>query len=270
MTVLYLAEVLTYLLKEMTIVENHRAFSTTLPGEAGQASMTTPATGTVALVGAGEFLPTILSVDKQLVERLQGTPRVVVLPTASALDGDGIPEHWAHMGVEHFSQLGVAVEAIMLLTRNDADDASIVAQLAAANFIYFSGGKPRYLLETLQGTAAWQTILDSYTTGGIIAGCSAGAMVFGTQLFDFPRFWRTIPALGLIPGIAVIPHFDEVPSWLTSPLARAQRRVTVVGIDGATALVGSNGQWTVQGHGGITVFTKNHKRRYRDGEAVML
>jgi len=142
----------------------------------------------------------------------------------------------------------------MLLNRLNADDPKIADQLASANFIYFSGGKPRYLLETLQGTASWQAILKVFASGGIIAGCSAGAMVLGGEMFDFPQVWRTIPALGLVPGISVMPHFDEMPSWLTSPISPAKRKTTVVGIDGATVLIGSNGPWTVSGRGGVTVF----------------
>src|SRR6266581_9325119 len=102
-------------------------------------SIKTP--GTLALIGAGEFLPPIAAVDKMLLERIIGTPRVAVLPTASAPDGAGVPERWARMGVEHFEQLGVAVEPIMLLDRADAEDDEIATRLAAANFIYFSGGK---------------------------------------------------------------------------------------------------------------------------------
>src|SRR6266702_1687080 len=206
--------------------------------------MTTAHDGTIALVGAGEFLPPMLPVDKSLVERLNETPRVAIVPTASAPDGGDVPERWAKMGVEHFAQLG------------------------AANFVYFSGGKPRYLLETIQGTAAWQTILEMFVRGGIIAGCSAGAMVLGSALFDFPQVWRTLPALGLVPGIAVIPHFSEIPPSFTSTIAGMRRKKTVVGIDGTTALIGSNGQWVVQGKGGVTVFTAKHKKRYLAGEEV--
>src|SRR5438552_6673422 len=205
--------------------------------------MTTTAYGTVALVGAGEYLQGMLPVDKKLLERINGTPRVVVLPTASAPDGEGVPQRWASMGVEHFAQLGVTAEPIMLLNRTDADNADLSSQLADANFIYFSGGKPRFLLETLQGTLSWQAILEVFTAGGIVAGCSAGAMVLGGEVFDFPQLWRTIPALGLVPGISIIPHFDELPAWLTIATVPAKRNTTVVGIDGATALVGSNGQW---------------------------
>lgn len=232
--------------------------------------MTTSANGTVALVGAGEYLPAILPVDKMLLGRVNGTPRVVVLPTASAPDGDGVPERWARMGVEHFAQLGVTAEPIMLLNRSDAENADVAAQLAVANFIYFSGGKPRYLLETLQGTASWQAILDVFAAGGIVAGCSAGAMALGGMVFDFPQVWRTIPALGLVPGIAVIPHFDELPSLITDTIARGKHKVTIVGIDGATALVGADDHWVAYGLGGVTVFTKNGKQRYIESEAVPL
>lgn len=232
--------------------------------------MTTTINGTVALVGAGEYLQAMLPVDKKLLERVGGTPKVVVLPTASAPDGQSVVERWASMGVEHFSQLGATAESIMLLNRTDAENADISSKLAEANFIYFSGGKPRYLLETLQGTRSWQAILDVFSAGGIIAGCSAGAMVLGGEVFDFPQVWRTIPALGLVPGIAIIPHFDELPSLMVGTVTHGKHKSTIVGIDGTTALIGSGQQWTVLGRGSITVFTKYGKQRYTEGDIVPL
>ncbi len=232
--------------------------------------MTTTANGTVALVGAGEYQEGMLPVDKKLLERVNGYPRVAVLPTASAPDGEGVPERWASMGVEHFSQLGITAEPIMLLNRRDAENAHISTKLAEANFIYFSGGKPRYLLETLEGTRSWQAILDAFSAGGIIAGCSAGAMILGGEVFDFPQIWRTIPALGLVPGIAIIPHFDELPAFMVGTVTHRKRKSTIVGIDGTTALVGSDHHWTVLGRGSVTIFTKNGKKRYTEGEIVPL
>lgn len=232
--------------------------------------MSISAPGTLALVGAGEFLKPIEAVDTMLLERIDGTPRVVVLPTASAPDGAGVSERWAKMGADHFAQLGAMVEPVMLLQRGDAEDTSIVAQIAAANFVYFSGGKPRYLLETLQGTAAWQAIMHVLAAGGVLAGCSAGAMVLGGELIDFPQLWRTIPAFGLAPQIIVIPHFDEIPKAITSTISHTKRKLTLVGIDGSTALVRSNGFWSVLGNGGVTVFNGSKKIRYHSGEQVTL
>ena len=53
--------------------------------------MTTSINGTVALVGAGEYLQGMQPVDKKLLERVNGDPKVIVLPTASAPDGEGVP-----------------------------------------------------------------------------------------------------------------------------------------------------------------------------------
>src|SRR5260370_8731026 len=72
--------------------------------------MSTVNRGTIALVGAGEYLPTMNPVDQYLLEQLHDTPRVVVLPTASAPDGVGVPERWNNLGVEHFTRLGAPAE----------------------------------------------------------------------------------------------------------------------------------------------------------------
>jgi cyanophycinase len=226
--------------------------------------------GTVALVGAGEYLPTMADVDKELLSRLGGAARVIVLPTAAVPDGAEVMERWATMGREHFSQLGASAEAVMLRTRADANDDALVAKLATANFLYFSGGKPRYLLETLRNTAAWRTIRGIFLAGGVIVGCSAGAMVLGEMIFDFPQIWRTLPALGLVPDIAVIPHFNELPSFLSSAAVWATRKTNVIGIDSSTVLVWSQSQWTVMGSGRVTVFTQRRKVHYTAGERVPL
>jgi hypothetical protein len=45
---------------------------------------------------------------------------------------------------------------------------------------------------------------------------------------------------------------------------------TVVGIDGSTALVGSDGAWQALGIGGVTVLRGSERRIYRGGDAVAL
>lgn len=229
-----------------------------------------PGTGTIALVGSGEYLPPIQAVDRALLAHISATPQVVVLPTAAAPDGPGVPERWARLGLEHFGLLGVAVEAVMLLTREDAQNPALVEQIARANFVYFSGGKPRYLLETLQETPAWEAVTQVYKHGGVIAGCSAGAMVMGEVIFDFPKLWHTLPALGLAPGLAIIPHFDELPKVMHATLNHAPGQATVVGVDGSTALVGRENGWTVYGKGSVTVFEGKNRVRYSEGETVRL
>jgi cyanophycinase len=233
-------------------------------------SMTTSARGKIALVGAGEYLPVMAAVDQALLADLEETPQVVVIPTAAVPDGPATTERWAKMGVDHFSQLGVHVEPLMLRTRDDANSPHIVTKLTSANFVYFSGGKPHYLLETLKDTLAWEAIKNIFGRGGVVAGCSAGAMVMGGVIFRFPQFWQTQPALGLVPDIAVIPHFNELPATLSQAIDRIDVKETVVGIDAATALVWGNTAWTVQGHGTVTVFQEPKKVQYSAGQHVTL
>jgi cyanophycinase len=230
--------------------------------------MTETLTGTLALVGSGEFLPPIEPLDRLLLERLREPPRVVVLPTAAAPDGPGVPERWAKMGVEHFTRLGASVESLLLLTRADAESAAMAAHIAAANFVYLSGGKPQYLVATLRETPCWRAIAGIFAAGGVIAGCSAGAMALAGRMVDFPRLWRTLPALGLAPGLAVIPHFDELPRAFTNLGRLAKGEATIVGVDGSTGLVGSGQDWTAQGRGTVTVFTGKGRKVYHAGEQV--
>ncbi len=224
--------------------------------------------GTVALVGSGEYLPPIEPLDHWLLGRLSEPGRVVVLPTAAAPDGPGVPERWNRMGVEHFTKLGAAVTPIMLLTRQDAESSALAEQIAAANFVYLSGGKPRYLLETLRDTACWRAIVGVHAAGGVVAGCSAGAMALGEALFDFPQIWRTLPALGLVRGVAIIPHFDELPGVIRSQIRRAGNDIDTAGVEGNTALVVTHAGWQVQGSGSVTIFGKAGKTRYTAGQTI--
>jgi cyanophycinase len=156
------------------------------------------------------------------------------------------------------------------MTRADAEDETVAAQIARTNFVYLSGGKPRYLLETLAGSACWEAIRAVFARGGVVAGCSAGAMVLVGEMFDFPLRLGTVPALGLVPGLIVIPHYGEFPIDPSALISRVVGDSTVVGIEGTTALVGSNREWTVLGPGGVTVMAHGGHTRYVAGQRVPL
>jgi cyanophycinase len=196
------------------------------------------ARGTIALVGSGEFLGPIEPLDRYLLGTLAAPARVAILPTASVLDGPGVPERWARMGVEHFTRLGASAEAVMVLSRADAECDTLAARIANASFVYLSGGKPGFLRDTLRDTLCWKAIVGVFEGGGVVAGCSAGAMVLAGHMFDSFRLWQPVPALGLAPGLLVIPHFDEIPGILGRVPSLANLDVAIAGVEGSTALVG--------------------------------
>ncbi|HEX9372322.1 MAG TPA: Type 1 glutamine amidotransferase-like domain-containing protein [Roseiflexaceae bacterium] len=241
--------------------------------------------GPLALVGSGEYLPQMDAIDRLLLDALGGpAARVAVIPTASGLE-PGMPERWNAMGLEHFRALGADVASVMLVSRADAYDPRIVAALRSADLYYFSGGSPDHAVETLRDSPAWDVIRERYLAGAVLAGCSAGAMMLGGFTLSVrgvmrgqPPQWP--PALGLVPGIAVMPHFDRVADFAGAEmfraiLAAAPRGVTLLGVDEDTALVrlptdgGAAPRWQVLGRQTVSVFDVDGRRTiYQAGEIV--
>ena len=225
--------------------------------------------GTLALVGSGEYLPPMEAVDRQLLGRLGHRARVVCLPTAAGAEGEERIDYWSRLGIEHFTRLGVPAQAARVVDAASARDAALAALVASATFVYLSGGKPGYLHQTLSGSPVWEAILHVLDSGGVVAGCSAGAMIFGEHIPGLRSPWPMRPGFGLLPGTVIIPHFDEIPGAFVSGLRPLlPRGTTLIGIEGNTALVREDDGCTVAGSGVVTVWGQAGKVRYKEGQTV--
>jgi cyanophycinase len=231
----------------------------------------------VALVGAGEFLPAMAELDRWLLAATgRSRPRVVVLPTAAAPDGEEVFRRWASMGVAHFEALGAEVEPALVRTRADASDEACLQAIGEADLVYLSGGKPAYARRILAGTPAGAALVAAAARGAVLAGCSAGAMVLADRQAEFRRGvlpWplRWSAGLGLVPGVAVLPHYDAWPEALVALMAlQAPAGTVVLGIDEDTAAVGRDGSWQVHGRARVTVWRGRRRERYRRGEAFRI
>ena len=233
--------------------------------------------GLMALVGSGEYLPVMEDVDRYLLDSLKISgrkPRVVCLPTAAGKEGDASVGRWSNMGIEHFEKLGADVSALKIIDRISAEDEQYEPILENADLIYFSGGDPGYLYQTMKGTCAWNAAQRAWQRGAIYAGCSAGAMILSKRMPSF-RLSGTQEGFGVFPAEFVIPHFDAIPGiWkpmifaLQKQLKNGQR---MVGVDEDTALVGMlNGEWKAMGKSSVHVFTKSGSKKYQSGEVVPL
>jgi len=229
--------------------------------------------GPVALLGADEFLPAVADLDAELLAATgRSRPRVAILPTASAPDGEEVFQRWAAMGVEHFAALGAEVEAVLVRDRSEADDPASVQAVAEADLVYLSGGHPDHLLRSLSGSAVWAAAQDVHERGGVLAGCSAGAMVLCSRQARLRRPphlpLRYEWALGVVPDTAAFPHYDQFPeAFAALMILRAPHGTTVLGLDEGTAAIGRDGGWQVRGRGRVTVWRGRHRERYRHGEA---
>lgn len=227
--------------------------------------------GTLALVGAGEYLESMRPVDQYLLGTIaHPDKRVVVLPTAAAQEPDYYK--WSRDGVAHFSRLGVAVKPAPVLTRDDAGRDDLADLIGWSNFVYLSGGSPAYLLSTLEGTRVWEAIRSVWEAGGVIAGCSAGAMALAGAVRtrrDPPFEFR--PGLSMVPQVTVMPHFDRMPpARLSALLEQMPRDLTLLGIDEHTAAVGGPQAWTVMGRGRVLVWQNGEERWYEAGSSFVL
>ena len=229
--------------------------------------------GPVALVGAGEFLPVMDALDRDLLAAIgRPRPRVALLPTASAPDGETVFRRWAEMGVEHFAALGAEVEPVLVRTIVEGADAAALQAIGEADLIYLSGGKPGYLRSVLVGSPLGAAVRAANIRGAVLAGCSAGAMVLAERqpelrrrMLPWPLRWST--GLGLARGIAVLPHYDAWPEAVIAVMAlQAPRDTIVLGIDEDTAAVGRDGTWQVHGRGRVTVWRGRRRERFRRGD----
>jgi cyanophycinase-like exopeptidase len=201
-------------------------------------------------------------VDRYLMDRLQSPADVVCLPTAAGTEGSERIAYWSNLGTDHFTHLGVhSVSALPVIDRHSAQDESLAAKIRAANFVYLSGGKPDYLFNTLVGTAAWAAILSVLEHSGVVAGCSAGAMIFGARI-PTGFFTGSQKGFGLLTDAFVMPHFDEMPGWIGRLAPSLVKDLILVGIEGMTALVCTNEGQCVEGSGGVTIDHNKNRTRY--------
>ena len=233
--------------------------------------------GLITLVGSGEYLPVMEDVDRHLLKSLNlngRQPRVVCLPTAAGREGDASVQRWSSMGIEHFQKLGAEVHGLRIIDRPSAEDSRWEPLLESADLVYFSGGDPGYLYQTMKGSRAWEAMQRAWKRGAIYAGCSAGAMILGKRMPSF-RLAGTQEGFGLVPATFVVPHFDAIPG-IWKPLVIAlqkglKRGEQMIGVDENTALVGKlGGEWAVMGQSKVHVFTCDGKMTFTNGETLTL
>ena len=225
-------------------------------------------TGLLALAGGGEFRPDCSEMDRALLAALGlPRPRVIILPTAAALEG---PERAAANGVDYFTALGADVRSVMILSRTDASDPEVLASLQDADLYYFAGGSPRHLLETMRDTPAWAFIRRHYEEGVALAGSSAGAMVMGEKMLSgMSGGWQE--ALGLVPRLGLIPHLERLaPDRLENLRSSLGAESNLLGVDSATACVKVDGEWRVWGKGRASLYAGGEARFFAHGDAFRL
>ena len=237
-------------------------------------------TGTIALVGSGEYLVEMLELESMLLFDGQArgkAPVYIQIPTAAGRESRERIQFWEELGKTQAARLGVEAKFLPIFNREDADNPEFVSQIRDSALIYMSGGDPHYLANTLRGTRVLDALIENWRTGGSLAGCSAGAMVMSSKVPNF-RISRAQPTegFGLIPDIRVIPHFNKFFKWIPDSAAKILLDTPgdsiLLGIDELTALLRRSGEvnWQVVGEAKVHVLKGLPPQQLGQGDQITL
>jgi cyanophycinase len=226
------------------------------------------APGPLALVGGDELKPGNEPQDLELARAAAGGP-AYVLATAAARQR---PDLAVANAVRWFSALGLDVEELPATRRSHVTSTANAGRARGGQFFYLVGGDPGLVPRTLAGTPLWSAIVEAWRGGAALAGSSAGAMALCEWTLVRERRpgddrRRYAPALGLVPGTAVLPHFETFGHrWVAS--ASERDGVVLLGLDERTAALWRDGAWTAFGDGGVTVIASGSRRRFAAASAI--
>ncbi len=233
--------------------------------------------GALALVGSGEYLVQMQEIETDLLHRgiSKGKSNTYIqIPTGAGQEGEDRIEFWKERGAAQANRIGSECRFLPILKRDDAFNEAYIEEVTNAGLIYFSGGDPGYITEVFEGTPLWEKIKSEFYSGSSLAGCSAGAMAFGSKIVGI-RKSHVQSGLGLIPEIEVIPHYDKFLGWVPDRIAsialRSDKGSYLVGIDEDTALVLTE-KWRVQGRARVHVLKglPDSPQTFASGEEVAL
>ncbi|MBI3943822.1 MAG: Type 1 glutamine amidotransferase-like domain-containing protein [Chloroflexi bacterium] len=211
--------------------------------------------GYILLEGGAEFGGQMAVPDRRAIALAGGWDAPIsIIPAAAAPDHNH--ERAGRNGREWFSHLGAKqVQALPLIDKASANDATIVATLRASRLIYLLGGFTHYLGQTLAGSASWQAIVAAYHAGAVVAGSSAGAMVLCQYYYD-PGTQKVVDGLNVVENALVIPHHNTFGKGWAPQLAALTPSTVLLGIDERTGMIddGQDNAWRIYGQGRVTLY----------------
>jgi cyanophycinase len=226
------------------------------------------------LMGSGEFLPWSEAAERHALGPATRNGWIAVLATASAPEGDEVFDRWGGMALAHYEGLGLPARLVELKTKEDTARPELISAVEAASMVFFSGGNPAYLQDTLDGTPLLDAIIRALAVGAVFAGCSAGAMIASARVARTPGPNFRSVGLGLVPHVRFGVHWNRLPR-LVPGLKRLMASAgdgndAFVGIDEMTAIVGDGAGWRVFGLGLVEVRRFGKSARFRAGDEFSL
>jgi cyanophycinase len=227
--------------------------------------------GFILLEGGAEFSGRMELADRRAIALAGGNDApIAIIPAAAAPDDNHAQA--GSRGIQWFQGLGALnVRALPLIDPASANDDAVSAAIRKSRLIFFLGGFPGYLADTLRDSASWTALVQAERSGAVIVGSSAGAMVLCAQYYD-PSRGQIKAGLDLIPDACLVPHYDTFGRQWIPMIAQMAPACPIIGIDEQTGMIneGKDGTWQVYGAGAVTLWQKGRARRFAANQGLVL
>jgi len=217
----------------------------------------------IAVTGSGEFLPTIKNVDNVLISHINN-PYVLTFSTAAGKENEERQEYWENLANIHFKSLNVRHKHIKARNKEEIMNNDVLYEISKSNFVYFSGGNPQHLFNSINNKKFINELLR-IKKEGILAGCSAGSMVMGERMIKGK-------GLNLIKNSIVIPHYGEsYYSWITNTIKILNKgKYKLICLEKDTYFVMDESEIKIIGKNNIHIIYKKDHQTFSDGETLDL
>ena len=217
----------------------------------------------IAITGSGEFLPGIKNADKSLFSTIDN-PYVLSFSTAAGKESIERQEYWKNLAIEHFKSLNFRHKHIEAKNKDEIEDKFVINEMSKANIVYFSGGNPQHLINSISVNSFLDELLRIKKIG-IIAGCSAGAMIMGEKMIKGT-------GLNYIKNSIIIPHYGEsYYSWISNTVKILNRgKYKLICLEKDTYFTMTESNIKIIGNNNIHIIYKNEHATYSDGDILDL
>ena len=130
--------------------------------------------------------------------------------------------------------------------------------------MYFSGGSPIHLHNSIQNSE-FSVELKNVENRGIIAGCSAGAMIMGEKMIKGT-------GLNYLQNTIVIPHYGEsFYSWISNTVKVLNRgKYKLLCLEKDTYFIKDKNEIRVLGKQQVHIIYKKEHHTFSDGDKIDL
>ncbi len=225
--------------------------------------------GYLILNGGEAFKPEMRAADRAWVDLVRGThrPRAMVLPVA-ALEKH---QKLAYEVTRYLRGLDTSADYKLVTNKSEADARDTYETLDKVEIIVLPDGSPIRVVTELRGTHTEKTLRQALLRKAAIYATAASAMAL-CERYWFAHKWPH--GLNLLPGVALLPHYNLVAGRLPPAqlLAKLPDGVTLLGLDQHTNLIWRpDDVFEVRGQGKVTVYRSAViQERHEDGETFTL